>query len=86
MGALPTCCTLNETKNQKTMKKISLQTKLEDCHIHQRYINTITMGSKKTISDLIYSQKYELRKIRGVGKNVFRHGEIFSKYMVFILE
>ena len=61
------------------MKKISLQTKLEDCHIHQRYINTITMGSKKTISDLIYSQKYELRKIRGVGKKCIQAWGDFLK-------
>ena len=61
------------------MKKISLQTKLQDCHVHQRYINTITMGSKKTISDLVYSQKYELRKIRGVGKKCIQAWEDFLK-------
>ena len=65
--------------NQKTMKKISLQTNLQDCHVHQRYINTITMGSNKTISDLVYSQKYELRKIRGVGKKCVQAWEDFLK-------
>ena len=61
------------------MKKISLQTNLQDCHVHQRYINTITMGSNKTISDLVYSQKYELRKIRGVGKKCVQAWEDFLK-------
>ena len=28
----------------------------------------MTMRYKKTISDLVYSQKYELRRIRGIGK------------------
>ena len=37
------------------------------------------MGSKKTISDLIYSQKYELRKIRGVGKKCIQAWGDFLK-------
>ena len=61
------------------MKKISLQTKLQDCHVHQRYINNIIIGSKKTIGDLIYSQKYELRRIRGVGKKCIQEWDNFLK-------
>ena len=61
------------------MKKICLQTKLQDCHMHQRYIKTITMGSKETISDLVYSQKYELRKIRGIGAKCIQAWEDFLK-------
>lgn len=61
------------------MKKISLQTKLQDCHVHQRYIKMMTMGYKETISDLVYSQKYELRRIRGIGKRCIEAWEDFLK-------
>ena len=56
MGALPTCCT-HEMKliNQKTMKKISLQTKLEDCSVPKRYIDVIKREAEdiRTIFDIV---------------------------------
>ena len=71
VGALPTCCT-HEMKliNQKTMKKISLQTKLEDCSVPQRFIDAIKRGSGniRIIYDLVSLTRCEFLRIGYVGK------------------
>ena len=56
--------------NQKTMKKISLQTKLEDCFVPQRYIDAIKRGSEdvRTTFDLVSLTIREFLSIRTVGK------------------
>lgn len=73
--------TLNETNKPKTMKKISLQTKLEDCSVPQRYIDAIKRGSEdvRTIYDILSSKKYEFEGIRGVGKKCLWAWEDFLK-------
>ena len=63
------------------MKKISLQTKLEDCSVPQRYIDAIKRGSEdvRTIYDIVSSKKYEFEGIRGVGKKCIWAWEDFLK-------
>lgn len=52
------------------MKKISLQTKVEDCSVPQRYIDALKRGSGniRTIYDLVSLTKLEILRIRTVGK------------------
>lgn len=63
------------------MKKISLQTKLQDCSVPQRYIDAIKRGSEdvRTIYDIVSSKKYEFEGIRGVGKKCLWAWEDFLK-------
>lgn len=52
------------------MKKISLQTKLEDCSVSQRFIDAIKRGSGniRTIYDLVSLTRCEFLRIGYVGK------------------
>lgn len=51
------------------MKKISLQTKLEDCSVPQRYIDAIKRGEDvRTIFDIVSLTICEFLRIRTVGK------------------
>lgn len=51
------------------MKKISLQTKLEDCSVPQKYIDAPNRGSEdiRTIYDLVSLTRREFLRIRSVG-------------------
>ena len=52
------------------MKKISLQTKLQDCSVHQRFIDAIKRGSGniRTVYDLVSLTRCEFLRIGYVGK------------------
>lgn len=71
VGALPTCCTHKmKLINQKTMKKISLQTKLEECSVPKRYIDVIKREAEdiRIIFDLVSLTRPDFMRIRIVGK------------------
>ena len=65
--------------NQKTMKKISLQTKLEDCSVPQRYIDVIRREAEgiRTIYDLVSLTTREFFRIRFVGVICYRNWRDF---------
>lgn len=61
------------------MKKISLQTKLEDCSVPQRYIDVIKREAEdiRTIFDLVSSSRCEFLRIRSVGHRCFAFWDEF---------
>ena len=69
------------------MKKISLQTKLEDCSVPQRYIDAIKRGAEdiRTIFDIVSLTICEFLGIRTVGKRCLSAWDDFlEQYGLYI--